>query len=749
MTDNPAFSPEVEDGGIVLSLTVPSLPRVHSAPNMAALPNMVAPPNGSSYKKHKVAGECGNRLDKHESGGRKEERTAEMEMSRSELARKYRLHVFVAAIFVVTLTSVSLSWYYRNLARQMLQSSQTIFFDPRTRLLRLLGPSEVTSTQVHLGLDMPRWQLPLHCPVVMGDNPHAKDCVWKEHAMLTLTHFGDAHVQCYNVSWRSLTHKHVPYDCLELGHAHWYGPSNQSQSIFPIRGSFVFQPDQYTVGGNGIFSHALDFYWLSSSGAALFVRGDNPIQIQWNRTGENRLCLLSNYTGALYTQASALTSPLMNYTLCQGTQPASTHAFMRSMFPKITFPPHHALHDSYWSLQGSKGGANVTQQDLLDLIGRVGSRGGSSVSVDGDWQKYHGDLTFDPKVFPNLTEVKEAVEGSDLRLTLTVNPYFQYQSRNFHTGVERSLFVNDAGGHVTGLTAAQGGTSAALNVFKPESRAWFTGKLQTLRSELGLSAFRLTYGQAGWLPYKPHFGHSHATPDMYRRLMAESVSSAGETLVLDHTSSSQHVPALLPVHTRTKVKEGQECIVDVLETAFTLGLMGYPFLMADGVSGQDGQLPGRDVYIRWLQLSSFFPARQFSFPPWRYDQATQDAADNATYWRAGSVTQALLGDAVRDDTERGVPLLRPVWWAESGNLTLHHMEVKDEFLVGPDLLVAPVLCGGQRSRDVYLPAGIWEDSRDGTFFQGPTTLTDYPVPLEQVGLFVRRTVRGHNREVEL
>lgn len=31
-------------------------------------------------------------------------------------------------------------------------------------------------------------------------------------------------------------------------------------------------------------------------------------------------------------------------------------------------------------------------------------------------------------------------------------------------------------------------------------------------------------------------------------------------------------------------------------------------------------LPDRELYIRWLELSAFMPAMQFSIPPWAYDE---------------------------------------------------------------------------------------------------------------------------------
>ena len=69
------------------------------------------------------------------------------------------------------------------------------------------------SVAVKLGLDIPSWQLPLHCPVAMEDNPHsnpnphAKDCLWKYKAEVKLKYIPGDEVQCYNVVWQSFTHK--------------------------------------------------------------------------------------------------------------------------------------------------------------------------------------------------------------------------------------------------------------------------------------------------------------------------------------------------------------------------------------------------------------------------------------------------------------------------------------------------------------------------------------------------------------
>lgn len=64
----------------------------------------------------------------------------------------------------------------------------------------------------------------------------------------------------------------------------------------------------------------------------------------------------------------------------------------------------------------------------------------------------------------------------------------------------------------------------------------------------------------------------------------------------------------------------------------------------------------------------------------------------------------------------------------------------DRLLVCLQVLVAPVVEKGAAQRDIYLPDGgfQWQDSQNAKVFDGGTFLQDYPVPLEDVAVFLRR-----------
>ena len=89
-----------------------------------------------------------------------------------------------------------------------------------------------------------------------------------------------------------------------------------------------------------------------------------------------------------------------------------------------------------------------------------------------------------------------------------------------------------------------------------------------------------------------------------------------------------------------------------------------------------------------------------------------------------------------EDAHRtGAPPMRPLFFdfPDDG----HAWDIDDQFLLGPDVLVAPVYEAGARTRRVYLPSGArWLDPATGRVTEGGTTL-EADAPLERVPVFVR------------
>lgn len=63
-------------------------------------------------------------------------------------------------------------------------------------------------------------------------------------------------------------------------------------------------------------------------------------------------------------------------------------------------------------------------------------------------------------------------------------------------------------------------------------------------------------------------------------------------------------------------------------------------------------------------------------------------------------------------------------------------EIEDEYMFGPDLLVAPILYENMKERTLYLPEGTWRDINDGKEYEGGQTIT-VAAPLDTLPVFAK------------
>ena len=86
--------------------------------------------------------------------------------------------------------------------------------------------------------------------------------------------------------------------------------------------------------------------------------------------------------------------------------------------------------------------------------------------------------------------------------------------------------------------------------------------------------------------------------------------------------------------------------------------------------------------------------------------------------------------------EHGIPPMRPLFFDFPDDEPAATME--DQFLFGPDLLVAPITEYQARERRVYLPAGVeWTDAWSGEPVHAGGVTIDAPASLERIPVFIR------------
>ena len=81
----------------------------------------------------------------------------------------------------------------------------------------------------------------------------------------------------------------------------------------------------------------------------------------------------------------------------------------------------------------------------------------------------------------------------------------------------------------------------------------------------------------------------------------------------------------------------------------------------------------------------------------------------------------------------GQPIIRPLWWIDP--FDLNSFNISDQFLIGDQVLVAPVLIQNTTSRNIYIPNGVCIDFYTRKQYNGPNWVVNYHAPLNKIPLF--------------
>ena len=168
-----------------------------------------------------------------------------------------------------------------------------------------------------------------------------------------------------------------------------------------------------------------------------------------------------------------------------------------------------------------------------------------------------------------------------------------------------------------------------------------------------------------------------------------------------------------------------------------LGLSGVTFCGAD-IGGFRSDADG-ELLTRWTWLGAFYPfMRNHSAKtsrrqePWAFGEPWLGYIRQAIRFRYRLLPY--LYTLAEEAARTGQPLMRPLFYHFPNDAAA--AAIHDQFLLGSELLVAPVLQPGTEKRLVYLPAGRWYDFWTGEMQAGPDWLVA-EAPYDRIPLWQR------------
>jgi alpha-glucosidase len=170
-----------------------------------------------------------------------------------------------------------------------------------------------------------------------------------------------------------------------------------------------------------------------------------------------------------------------------------------------------------------------------------------------------------------------------------------------------------------------------------------------------------------------------------------------------------------------------------------LGISGVPFVGTD--VGGFGGTPSPELFARWMQVGTFSPFFRTHThygssdqEPWSFGENVEEIAKKFITLRYEVLPY--LYSLFWEAHQTGAPILRPMFWHHQNDPNVYDGAWQEQFLVGQNLLVAPVTRVGHNLKKVYLPVGQWLDLNTERVYDGGQTIV-VDAPLDRLPMFLR------------
>jgi alpha-D-xyloside xylohydrolase len=434
-------------------------------------------------------------------------------------------------------------------------------------------------------------------------------------------------------------------------------------------------------------------------------------------------------TGASFTfDNSSLT-----YDILRGGSPKGVLQAIRPIAGGAFIPPLWAMESIWWrddahQLQGGAANAqaNVTQdaQKLqanhivagaiwLDRPYGTGSTG------LGGWGNYDFDSSF-----PNPTQMIQTLKGYGINTMLWIANRL---SNNQLTEAQNS---NGLYKYFNGSTS-----TPAADVTDPTTAAWFQNKLSTFVN-LGVKGFKIDRGGEGEMPNSVN---NIETP-LFAQLATQALSAVNGTDYYDFARNLNDQTRQYAAVWNGDTFASFAGLTTTVTNGIRAGLTEFPIFGSD-TGGYKNGTPTEELFDRWIGYSAYTPMMEIligpSRTPW-YDFSSQAVTIAAKQSQAHHDLIPYVRSELAVANSTGVPVIRAMYLEFPNDPNPAVADMSDQYMYGPNLLVAPVLQSGVTGRSVYLPAGTrWVNFNDKTtvYSGGQTIIAS--APLDTVPVFAR------------
>lgn len=380
-----------------------------------------------------------------------------------------------------------------------------------------------------------------------------------------------------------------------------------------------------------------------------------------------------------------------------------------------------------------------------DWIGKEEALGGEHLTYD--WEE-------DQELYPDIEGLAATLHGMGFKFLTYVNPMIADNTRVYEEGAESGFLASDENGTPIELEFPFGHPPSYYDMTREGSLEWFWGYLGRAVDK-GIDGWMHDYGES--LPLDAVMADGRSGFEVHNeypllwaeagRAFWESKRPDGDFAIFNRsgwTGISAHTH-IMWLGDQVVTFDRNDGLGSIPRLYLSAGMSGIALTHSDigGYTSVGSTIRTYELWARWVTLETFTPFMRTHHSGTPAPNLQWHSNENTLrhYRDYGRWHQRLLPywtQVVHEAVTTGAPAVRPVWWNESDPSGL--FAVDDAFLVGNNLLVAPIVEEGKTSRSVSLPTGTWHrwlsvDEISTAALSGSITVEN--VGIEDAVVFVR------------
>ncbi len=469
--------------------------------------------------------------------------------------------------------------------------------------------------------------------------------------------------------------------------------------------------------------------------------------------------------GTNKTEWCAQRTKKLDYYITAGDTPSEIEEQYSAVTGRTPMMPEYGL--GYWQCK-----LRYRNQEELLSVAREHKRRGlpmDAIVVDFFHWTRQGDFKFEPRDWPDPEAMVKELKEMGIETVVSVWPTIDEKSENFGEMADRGYLVHADRGNENHMTWM--GNTIFYDATHPGAQQFVWERCKEHYYNKGIRCFWLDEAEPEYGPYDfdnyryyegPALMCTNIYPAMYAKGFYDGLKAEGETEILSLVRCAWAGSQKYGVLTWSgDIYSSFRAMREQLQAGLNMGIAGIPWWTSDIGGFLGGDIKDKafqELLVRWFAWGAFCPVFRMhgERSPW-YEREEEfingvrqltSGQDNEV-WSFGEDNYEILKQflfirerlrpyiraCMKTASDKGEPVMRPMFFDFPQDAKC--WEVEDQYMFGPDLLVAPVMEAGMKERQVYLPEGTkWVDAYTKQTYEGGQVITT-PTPLEVIPVMMR------------